>query len=55
MQLRIDHSNGTPLRLQVESLVRELIENDHSIIVDLSREKIKAVAPQKNTRIKNSK
>ncbi len=26
MQLRIDHNNGTPLHLQVESLVRELIE-----------------------------
>jgi len=26
MQLRIDHSNGTPLHLQVENLVRKLIE-----------------------------
>jgi len=26
MQLRINHNNGTPLHLQVESLVRELIE-----------------------------
>ena len=37
-----------PLHLQVESLVRELIEKDHSIIVDLSREEIKAVSPEKN-------
>ena len=47
MQLRIDHNNGTPLHLQVERLVREFIEKDHSIIVDLSREEIKLLLRKK--------
>ena len=47
MQLRIGHNNGAPLQ-QVKSLVRELIEKDHFIIVDLSCEEIKAVSPEKN-------
>ena len=47
MELRIGHNKGAPLQ-QVKSLVREPIEKDHFIIVELSCEEIKAVSPEKN-------